>query len=99
MLYFVDCANWRQTRALLEHVSSELHVDVDLRLVEVADPDSAAELHFLGSPTVRVDGRDVEPGADARTDYVYACRVYNTLAGLSGQPDERWLAAALTEED
>lgn len=54
-------------------------------------------MRFLGSPTVRVNGRDVEPGAEERTDYVLACRVYRGEAGFSGQPDERWVREALAE--
>jgi hypothetical protein len=52
-------------------------------------------LRFLGSPTVRVDGRDVEPGADERDEFALACRVYRTQDGLRGQPDPEWITAAL----
>jgi hypothetical protein len=45
---------------------------------------------FLGSPTVRVDGRDIEPGAAGRTTYAYACRTYGDAAAPS---DELILAA------
>src|SRR5262245_2885582 len=93
LLYFEECPNWQQTRALVERVLSELQVDTHVNLVEVADADAAVENRFLGSPTLRVDSRDVEPGADDRAEYVFACRVYKTEAGLSGQPDERWVRA------
>ena len=56
-------------------------------------------MRFLGSPTVRVNGRDVEPGADDRDDYVFSCRIYRNQGGVSGQPDERWLRAALGGDD
>jgi len=65
--------------------------------VVVPDAETAERLRFLGSPTIRVDGRDVEPGADARTAYVLACRIYRTEHGLSGVPDERWVTDALAE--
>ena len=52
---------------------------------------------FLGSPTIRVNGRDIEPGADARSEFTLACRVYRTDSGFSGQPDDRWLRDALEE--
>jgi len=50
---------------------------------------------ILGSPTVRVDGRDVDPQAEERRDYGLSCRVYRTERGLAGLPDARWLRAAL----
>lgn len=60
-------------------------------------PNSESTLRssFLGSPSIRVDGRDIEPGAQARTDYVLSCRLYRTEDGTSGQPDERLLRDAL----
>ncbi|HET8892570.1 MAG TPA: hypothetical protein VFM96_00535 [Gaiellaceae bacterium] len=49
-------------------------------------------MRFLGSPTVRVNGRDVEPGADEREGFAFGCRVYANGAGL---PDERLVRDAL----
>jgi hypothetical protein len=63
--------------------------------VNVPDPEAAERLRFLGSPTIRVDGRDIEPGADRRTEYVLACRIYRTEERIAGVPDDRWLRDAL----
>ena len=96
ILYFDGCPNHEPARALVERVAAELQLDPSIDLVEVVDPEAAAELRFLGSPTVRVDGRDVEPGAEARHEFVLSCRVYRTECGLAGQPDEAWIREALT---
>jgi hypothetical protein len=64
-------------------------------LCRITDDCAARQERFLGSPTVRVNGRDVEPNAEQRTDYGTKCRLYRTPAGLSGQPQEEWLRAAL----
>jgi hypothetical protein len=95
VLYFDGCPNRASAHALVERVSADLGVGVELKLVNVVDPDAAERERFLGSPSIRVDGRDIEPGAEARTDYALACRVYRTDDGASGQPDERWLRDAL----
>ena len=95
ILYFEGCPNWQATQALVQRVASELPVELDFRLVEVADADAALEQRFLGSPSVRVNGSDVEPGADARRDYVYSCRLYRTENGLAGRPSEGWVRQAL----
>ncbi len=44
--------------------------------MRVTDPGSAAALRFLGSPTVRVNGTDVEPAARTATLFGLACRSY-----------------------
>lgn len=44
-------------------------VDKLVRLVEVADDQALHRTRFLGSPTLRSSGRDIEPGADDRGNY------------------------------
>jgi hypothetical protein len=97
ILYFEECPNHRPARALVERIAGELRVDPEIHIVEVPDADAAMRLRFLGSPTVRVDGRDVEPGAEQRREFVLSCRVYRSERGFSGQPDERWIREALAE--
>jgi hypothetical protein len=97
VLAFQGCANRQQALDLVRRVAGELGLDPEVRIVEVPDPDAAEREGFLGSPTIRVNGRDIEPGADARTEYVHACRIYQTGAGPRGLPDEAWLRAAFLE--
>ena len=98
ILYFDGCPNHEAAQELVERISSELGLEPELRLVNVPDEEAARRLRFLGSPTVRVGGRDVDPHADERDDYVLSCRVYRTESGFAGQPDERWIRAALERE-
>jgi hypothetical protein len=61
----------------------------------VESHEHALQQRFLGSPTVRVNGMDVEPGADARRDYGIKCRLYRTTAGIARVPPRTWILAAL----
>jgi len=97
ILYFESCPNHEPTRMLVERLARRLRLEPEIRLVEVADPDAAVELRLLGSPTVRVDGVDVEPGAEERRDFALSCRIYRSESGVAEQPDERWVRDALTE--
>ena len=97
ILYFDGCPNHGDARELVERVAAEVRVEPEIDLVMVPDADAAATLRFLGSPTVRVDGRDVEPGAEERRDFVFSCRVYRSERGLAGQPDEAWIRSALSK--
>jgi hypothetical protein len=98
VLYFDGCPNHLPARALLERLAAELGIEPELRLVKVADQEAARRLRFLGSPTIRVGGRDVDPSTEERTDYGLSCRVFRTDAGIAGQPDERWLRDALARD-
>jgi copper chaperone CopZ len=61
--------------------------------VLVQDADDAERLRFLGSPTVHVNGVDIEPEARTRTNYAFGCRIY----GSTGIPSRALLQAALRE--
>ena len=54
---------------LLNDVLDELEIVAEVVRVEVLDQASAERLRFLGSPTVRVNDVDVEPGAADCTNY------------------------------
>ena len=97
ILYFEGCPNHEPALALVERIAVELGLEPEVDLVQVPDADAATPLRFLGSPTVRVDGLDVEPGAEARDDFVFSCRVYRSEHGLSGRPDEGWIREALAK--
>jgi hypothetical protein len=56
--------------------------------------DAIAE-RFLGSPTIRVDGVDVEPAAGERRDFGLCCRLYRAADGMQPMPPEAWVLAAL----
>jgi hypothetical protein len=95
LLYVDGCPNYIAVRETVVAVAAEIEVSPDLRLIEVETLEAVEELRFLGSPTIRVEGKDVEPGADERTDFQYACRVYRTPSGFSGTPDPEWVRQAL----
>jgi hypothetical protein len=95
VLYFDGCPNHEPVLERLRELVAQdaAHAEIALRRVETDE--EAQRLRFLGSPTVRVDRRDVEPGAEARDDFGLKCRLYRTGDGLAGAPPEEWLVAAL----
>lgn len=95
MLYFNGCPNHEALLPHLRELLAREGVSTKIDLRRIADDDAAQREHFLGSPTVRVDGRDIEPDADRRTDYGMKCRLYRTPTGLTGQPQDEWLRSAL----
>jgi hypothetical protein len=93
LLYFEGCPGIDRDVPVVAPVAEAAGARVARRRVET--PDDAEAQRFLGSPTVRVDGVDVEPGAEQRRDYGLKCRLYQTAAGLAGVPDEHWVRDAL----
>ena len=95
VLTFKGCPHGDPALALAQRVVNAIAADAVIRRVDVPDAETAFKVRFLGSPTIRVDGNDIDPTASERHDYALACRVYRTAAGASWQPDERWLRDAL----
>jgi hypothetical protein len=96
LLYFDGCPNHEALLPHLRELVAVAGIDATIELRRVEDPERE---RFLGSPTVRVGGRDVDPGAGARDDYGMKCRLYATGEGLRGTPPDAWILAALDAED
>ncbi len=91
VLYFKGCPHHEPAVELTKQVVSELGLGVSVEEVEVTNGDEANRLRFLGSPSVHVDGVDIDPEARVRTEYAMSCRMY----GQSGVPPRELLEAAL----
>ena len=97
LLYFDGCPNYESVVPRVRELLGQAGVSADVELRRIESDEDARRLRFLGSPTVRVDGRDVEPGADERAGYALQCRLYRTAAGVAGAPPDDWIIAALRE--
>jgi hypothetical protein len=95
LLYFDGCPNHEAMLPHLRELLADAAVDAEIELVRVEDPAAAERERFLGSPSVRVDGEDIDPTAAQRTDYGLQCRLFATSEGLRGVPPDEWLLAAL----
>ena len=93
VLYFAGCPHHKPAVALVRDVAADLGLEAEVEEVEVNIQADAERHRFLGSPTIQVDGLDVEPAARDRHDYAFSCRMY---AG-QGTPPRDMLAAALLE--
>ncbi len=94
LLYFDGCPNWQKTLEDIDAVLQENHMPVEIELVKVTSAEEAEHLAFPGSPTVRVDGVDIEPDAPT-TGFGLASRIYSMEDETVGRPPKEWIAAAL----
>jgi hypothetical protein len=97
ILYFRDCPNYEPAvRAIREALQQE-HLAADINHVEVRDQAMAEALGFPGSPTVRIDGVDVEPAARTARSFDMCCRTYAGPAARNGAPSIDLIRHALRE--
>lgn len=95
VLTFEGCPNADAARELVRQAVRSEAVDAEIEFIEVGTPELAQRLRFLGSPSVRVDGEDVEPLANDRTAYGLMCRTYGFGSVAAGTPPIETICAAL----
>ena len=96
VLYFEGCPHHPDLLARLRDLIERAGVAAEIEQRAVEDDAAAQRERFLGSPTVRVNGRDIEPGADERRGYGLECRLYRSTERVSGMPDAELITAALS---
>ncbi len=85
VLYFEGCPTYVAATRILQEALSELGEEAEVELVAVNTDEEARGLRFPGSPTLRVDGRDLFPVPE-RSVWALGCRTYATPEGLKGYP-------------
>ena len=95
LLWFADCPNHEAVRESVRAILDEVAPEAEFADLDATDPTLAARLHFPGSPTVRVNGVDVEPGFADPGDYTPRCRLYRIDGRLARTPDPAWIRDAV----
>ena len=93
LLFFEGCPHSDATFDLVRRVAGTERPDAVYESIEVGSRPDAVRLRFLGSPTVQINGIDIEPEARNRGDFAVTCRLY----GASGVPGAGMIAAAIRE--
>ena len=94
VLYFEGCPTYKTATKILQSVLAEERIAAEVELVAVNSDEEAQLLRFPGSPTVRVDGRDLFHVPE-HEDWRLGCRVYATPEGLRSSPSAEMLKEAL----
>jgi hypothetical protein len=95
-LFWRECPSHPEARELLDDVLAAQGIEAEVVEREVFTEEEAQELSFPGSPTIRVEGRDIDAaGAAARP--ALTCRIYHLPDGrVSPIPSREQLEEALS---
>ena len=96
LLFWSGCPSHPEARELVASVLAGRDLAIEVVEHEVTSQEEAERLGFPGSPTILVDGRDIDPeGATGRA--MLACRIYHLPDGrVSPVPAREALEAALS---
>ncbi len=73
-LYYEECPSYDLALERLREVMGEEGISNEVEVLKVETEEQAREFRFVGSPTIRVDGQDIDPPTDP--SYALTCRAY-----------------------
>ena len=98
VLYFNGCPNHLLTVARVRETLDRMGLHDDIRYMEVDTHEKAEASLFLGSPSVRINGVDIEPSARDAKVFGLSCRTYVDGATRTGLPSRELISAAIAEQ-
>ncbi len=94
-LFYEDCPSHEPALERLREVLAEEGIDTDVEVVEVQSEEQAQELRFVGSPTILLNGQDIDP-SPPDSHYALTCRVYHLEDGrISPLPSRGMIRQAI----
>ena len=99
LLYIAECPNYPEAARILKETLSEFGSRDEVSEIEVTDSAQADALAFIGSPSIRIEGRDIEPIEPTERHYGISCRTYLVDGKLTGVPPLEMIRAAISSAD
>ena len=76
VLYVAECPSHPAAVKLVKDVLAAEGITTEVYEVLVRDEQMAGKLKFLGSPAIRIDGRDVAGESKTVNNFALSCRLY-----------------------
>ena len=92
LLYFNSCPSYKKALANLKEALRTTHLRAQVKLVNVESEAEAERVGFQGSPSIRINGKDLE-GRDE--GYSFSCRLYRLKGTTSNAPSKETIIAKL----
>jgi hypothetical protein len=95
-VFFVEgCPGVSSITDSIEEIIADDAVDADITLIMIESLEDARRLHFTGSPTVRINGMDIEPNMQITKDYGLRSRHYYTDGEETDYPTKSMIRDAI----
>lgn len=98
VLYFSGCPSYKKGLENLKQALRELNLPEDFEMINIDSDEKAKEYNFIGSPTIRINGEDLDPKArETKVTGYKGCRIYQTEEGIKGAPTVEMIKKALRQ--
>lgn len=95
-LFWEGCSSHDRALERLKKVLDDLNVEYELEIVEVKTEEDVQRLKFPGSPTIRINGEDIQPET-AKPPYSLSCRTYIINGRFLPLPTEEYMTKRIKE--
>ena len=97
LLYFEGCPNHEPAMKILRQALDSLGRQDRIDEIQVSTQSEAEAIRFVGSPSIRINGWDVEPWARNAKVFGLSCRTYVHGSQHSGVPSRELVRGAIME--
>lgn len=97
VLYFEGCPNHAPAIDLVRDTLNTFGRQDQIHQIEVRTQAEAEALGFVGSPSIRINGSDIEPWARTAKTFGLSCRTYFDGKHHGGVPSRELLHRAMRE--
>jgi hypothetical protein len=97
VLYFEGCPNHLPAIEMVRETLKSLGRQEEIHQIEVHIQADAEAVAFVGSPSIRINGADIEPWARTAKAFGMSCRTYLDGSHRSGVPSRELLRRAISE--
>ena len=97
VLYFDGCPHRQPAVDRVREVLREEGITGEVSEVHIPGDTAARSAAFLGSPSIRINGLDVEPAARSSREFGMMCRTYLDASKRVGLPSRELIRSALRE--
>ncbi|NQV51415.1 MAG: hypothetical protein HQ507_13030 [Candidatus Marinimicrobia bacterium] len=86
--YFDECPSYKDAFSNFQEAVLNLGMKCEIEWVQVEDADHAQSINFQGSPSILIDGIDLEGKQEPA---VFGCRIYHIDGKLTGTPTKAYI--------
>ena len=98
LFYFDDCPSYERAQENLTDALRLEELAQEVEMVPVASEADAQVKRFIGSPTIRINGIDIEGPEAEEKGYGYGCRIYAQNGCTAGWPSVERIRQALKRQ-
>jgi hypothetical protein len=95
LYYFDDCPSYQKALDNLKEALRSQELPQEVEMIPVTSEADAHAERFIGSPTIRINGIDIEGPEAEEKGYGYGCRIYAENGRSGGWPSVEQIRQAL----